>query len=84
MSHSISHSPLEKIYVGKKVLITGGIGFIGSNLARRLVEWGSKVTIIDVGTTRIFRNSIADFRSDWRIYRPDVYQRESASSVSGA
>lgn len=47
MAHLINHSPLEKVYGGKKVLITGGMGFIGSNLARRLTEWGSEVSIID-------------------------------------
>ncbi len=31
----------------KKVLIAGGLGFIGSNLARKLVEFGAKVHIID-------------------------------------
>jgi len=35
------------LYKNKKVLITGGLGFIGSNLARRLVNLGAKVTIID-------------------------------------
>ena len=40
-------SPFNE-YKGRSVLITGGLGFIGSNLARRLVEIGGvDVTIID-------------------------------------
>lgn len=34
-------------YIGKHVLITGGLGFIGSNLARSLVEQGAQVTLVD-------------------------------------
>ena len=34
-------------YLNKKVLITGGLGFIGSNLARALVAQGAEVTLVD-------------------------------------
>lgn len=37
------HSALQ----GKKVLVTGGLGFIGSNLVGELVRQGSDVTIVD-------------------------------------
>ena len=32
---------------GKRVLVTGGLGFIGSTLARALVEAGSEVVLVD-------------------------------------
>ena len=36
-----------KNYSGKEILITGGLGFIGSNLARSLVSQGANVTLVD-------------------------------------
>ena len=36
-----------KAFSGKRVLITGGAGFIGSNCAIRLVESGANVSIVD-------------------------------------
>jgi UDP-glucose 4-epimerase len=37
----------KDFYQGARVLITGGMGFIGSNLAISLVNMGAKVTIVD-------------------------------------
>lgn len=38
---------MAKSYRNKQVLITGGLGFIGSNLAVALVKKGAQVTIVD-------------------------------------
>jgi UDP-glucose 4-epimerase len=40
-------SELAETFRGSKVLITGGLGFIGSNLARELVLGGAQVTLVD-------------------------------------
>jgi UDP-glucose 4-epimerase len=34
-------------YKGRRVMVTGGLGFIGSNLARHLVDRGAEVLLID-------------------------------------
>ncbi len=39
--------------MNKKVLISGGAGFIGSNIAIKLMEMGFKVTILDCLSTQI-------------------------------
>ena len=38
---------MEDVFHGKRCLITGGLGFIGSNLAHRLVGLGARVHLVD-------------------------------------
>ena len=44
---STSPENLDQHFQGKRVLITGGLGFIGSNLAHRLVDAGADLTLVD-------------------------------------
>ena len=37
----------REFYRGRRVMVTGGLGFIGSNLARQLVELGADVLLVD-------------------------------------
>ncbi|MCB1105104.1 MAG: NAD-dependent epimerase/dehydratase family protein [Cephaloticoccus sp.] len=37
----------QATFANRPVLITGGLGFVGSTLARRLVRLGAKVTVVD-------------------------------------
>jgi len=37
----------HRTFSGRRILITGGLGFIGSNLARQLIKLGAKITLVD-------------------------------------
>ena len=50
--------------ITSKVLVTGGAGFIGSNLADELIRQGAKVTIIDNLVTG-FRENLEEIRGDF-------------------
>jgi len=58
----------------QRVLITGGAGFIGSNLARRLVALGAKVTLVDSLIPQYGGNlfNIADIRDQLVLNISDV------------
>jgi UDP-glucose 4-epimerase len=40
-------SAYREFYRGRRVMITGGVGFIGSNLARHLVDLGADILLVD-------------------------------------
>lgn len=47
---------LKEFYAGKKVLVTGGAGFIGSHIVEELVALDAKVTVLDNFTTGSINN----------------------------
>jgi UDP-glucose 4-epimerase len=64
---------------GKRVLITGGLGFIGSNLARTLLDLGAEVLIVDSLIPEYGGNlfNVAAFADRVRINIADVRDRSS-------
>jgi nucleoside-diphosphate-sugar epimerase len=64
---------------GRRVLITGGLGFIGSNLARRLVDLGAEVTLVDSLVPQYGgnRHNIAGIERKLKVNISDVRDRYS-------
>ena len=70
---------LREAYRNKNALITGGLGFIGSNLARELVRLGTKVTVIDslIPEYGGNRRNLAGFEERVTVNISDVRDRHS-------
>jgi len=57
---------------GQRVLVTGGAGFVGSNLVRRLVAVGAEITILDDFFTGRMENLRDIAPEDYRLVRGSV------------
>ncbi len=70
-------------FAGAQVLITGGLGFIGSSLARRLVFAGADVTLIDSLVPEYGGNlfNINDFKDRVRVNISDVRDRHAMAHL---
>lgn len=70
---------MEFYFKNKKVLITGGLGFIGTNLAKKLVSLGAKVTLVDSLIPEYGGNlfNIAGFEQQVRVNISDVRDEHS-------
>ncbi len=70
-------------FQNKKILIAGGLGFIGSNLARKLVSLGAKVQIIDALVPESGGNlfNVQGIENQIDIHIADVRNESEISSV---
>jgi UDP-glucose 4-epimerase len=68
----------EGAFQGRRVLITGGLGFIGGSLARALVKAGADVLILDALIPECGGNyaNIASIESDVRVEEVDLREQE--------
>ena len=73
--------PFEQTFKGKKVLVTGGLGFIGATLALRLIELGADVLLVDSLIPEYGGNlfNVAGVESKVRINISDVRDEHSMS-----
>jgi UDP-glucose 4-epimerase len=43
----MTNGPIERSFGARRILVTGGAGFVGSAVTRRLVDAGARVTVLD-------------------------------------
>jgi len=91
----VSPYAATEFYRGRRVMITGGLGFIGSNIARRLVDLGADVLLMDSlipdfggnffnidGIAHRLRVNIADVRQESTMHHL-VRDREVIFNLAG-
>ena len=73
----------DGFYKDKKILITGGLGFIGSNLAERLVDLNSKVIILDALLPMYGGNlfNIENIKDKVKFVKGDIRDKELVLSL---
>lgn len=74
---------VRNFYQNKKILITGGAGFIGSNLAIKLVERGANVEIVDALIPQYGGNlfNIEPIKNKVKVIRGDIRDRKISDKM---
>ncbi len=72
-----------KLFYNKNVMITGGLGMIGSSIANKLVPLGARVTLVDAFIEPYGANdfNIKDIRSALQISITDIRDKDAISHL---
>ncbi len=75
---------IETGFSGARVLVTGGLGFIGSNLACRLADLGAEVTVMDPLLPQMGGNAfnIAGYEDRVQVHPVDLRDRIEAAIMA--
>ncbi|MDD2581164.1 MAG: NAD-dependent epimerase/dehydratase family protein [Desulfuromonadaceae bacterium] len=71
----------HNFYSGKKVLVTGGLGFIGLNVSQRLLELGATVTVLDNFMPTDVSKPLAEFLGHIKVAIADIRDEEKVERV---
>jgi UDP-glucose 4-epimerase len=66
---------MDQRFAGKRVLVTGGAGFVGSNLVRKLAAEGAQITILDDFFTGSLAN-LSGLDGKYELIKGSVIDRE--------
>ena len=75
----MSADDIKAVLAGERVLVTGGAGFIGSNLVRALVEIGCHVTVLD-NLSSGYRTNLAPF-AGIRLVEADIRDPDAVDTA---
>jgi len=71
----------NNFYSGKKVLVTGGLGFIGLNVSQRLLELGAIVTVLDNFMPTEISKQLSDLLTHIKVAIADIRDEEKVERV---
>jgi len=65
----------------KRVLVLGGLGFLGVNVARRFSREGSEVTIADIGTPPDMKSRLKYIQGSVNLVRADISNKDDVKKT---
>jgi UDP-glucose 4-epimerase len=78
-------STVEEYFAGRPVIVTGGMGFIGSNLVRRLIALGAQVHVVDalIEGSGANRFNLGDVEHRFRLHAVDIGNVAAMTALVG-